>query len=233
MTTQDPSPTPTELAKPSDKCLDELAVLTRGLAHDLNHLLTLMDRQMAALRQAISSGGPWEERLRALENTQQRAKALGRQLRRAGSRHTLQRVPIELGARLRDCREMWSPEARVHLSFSCPTEDLWVWADPEGLDRILLNLCENALAAVEHEGWVRLKVSRGPRWTELLVADNGPGLPENVKVSLFSELGPTPKGGEGLGLVVAYLIADEMGGSLRLSQTGPEGTTFRLRLENV
>lgn len=228
---------PTETTKPSEKGLDELAVelsvLTRGLAHDLNHLLSLMDRQMAALRQAITTGGPLEERLRALEGTQQRAKALGRQLRRAGSRHTLQRVPIELGARLRDCREMWSPEDRVHLHFSCPTEALWVWADPEGLDRILVNLCENALAAVERKGWVRLRVSRGPGWTELLVADNGPGLPENVKDSLFSDLGPTPKGGEGLGLVVAYLIADEMGGSLRLSQTGPEGTTFRLRLENV
>ncbi len=61
--------------------------------------------------------------------------------------------------------------------------------------------------------------------------DNGPGIPESARENLFRPFaGSARRGGTGLGLVIARELAQGMGGSLVLADTGPGGTIFRLRL---
>ena len=115
---------------------------------------------------------------------------------------------------------------------------LTVDADPDQLNRILVNLFRNARQAIEAAnapngpGVVRVEASasRGGS-TTLLVTDNGPGLPERLKDRLFQPFaGSASQGGAGLGLAIARELAKGHGGDLELAQSGPDGAVFRLTL---
>jgi len=98
-------------------------------------------------------------------------------------------------------------------------------AAPEALFRILMNLAVNAVAAVNRGGGgeVRLDARRCGRVVLIDVVDTGPGFAAGAAA-------PAAAAGSGLGLTIARALSAEIGGRLALLHTGPQGTTFRLRL---
>ena len=108
-------------------------------------------------------------------------------------------------------------------------EDVALVADFDQVFRILLNLVRNALAA--GAGRVALSAARDGPATLVDVADDGPGLPEPVRRHLFVEKpGAAGDGGVRLGLAIAWELARNHGGDIRLLATGPRGTTFRIAI---
>jgi len=111
--------------------------------------------------------------------------------------------------------------------------DVWISADPEQLHRILSNLTRNAAQAMTGQSNGRVEFS-----TEIMadtvitrIQDNGPGLPDSVEDRLFLPFTRGhSEGSTGLGLSISKELAERMGGSLELLETGPDGTTFILGL---
>lgn len=102
-------------------------------------------------------------------------------------------------------------------------------ADFDQVYRILLNLARNALDAGATR--VGLSCEHADDSLKIRIADNGPGLPKEMVDQLFEEKsGPSHPGKTGLGLVIAQELARNHDGGLLLKDTGPEGTTFELRL---
>ena len=109
-----------------------------------------------------------------------------------------------------------------------------VRADAEQLHRILSNLARNAAQAMAGQPDALIRISCEPMSDTTLIlkiADNGPGLPEKVEDRLFLPFtrGDT-EGSTGLGLSISKELAENMGGSLELLETGPDGTAFILGL---
>jgi two-component system nitrogen regulation sensor histidine kinase GlnL len=119
-----------------------------------------------------------------------------------------------------------------------------VWGNRDILVQILLNLVKNAAEAVDpaggeivlttafHHG-VRIAVpgsrDRVHLPLQVMVRDNGPGIPESVRATLFEPFVTTKRGGQGLGLaLVAKLVAD-IGGLIECDSR-PGRTVFRLSL---
>jgi two-component system nitrogen regulation sensor histidine kinase GlnL len=119
-----------------------------------------------------------------------------------------------------------------------------VWGDRDQLVQILLNLVKNAAEAVDsregeihlatgyHHG-VRIAVPGSSERVHLpltvTVRDNGPGIPEALRATLFEPFVTTKKGGQGLGLaLVAKLVANH--GGLIECDSRPGRTVFRLSL---
>lgn len=124
-----------------------------------------------------------------------------------------------------------------------------VWGDRDQLIQILLNLVKNAsealgeggssggageihLATAYHHG-VRIAVPGSSERVHLplqvMVRDNGPGIPEPLRSTLFEPFVTTKRGGQGLGLaLVAKLVANH--GGLIECDSRPGRTTFRLSL---
>jgi signal transduction histidine kinase len=95
--------------------------------------------------------------------------------------------------------------------------------------RVLINLVRNAREAGASRLRVNVECEHG--LTKLLVADNGPGLPQKVQDNLFRPFtGTGRRGGTGLGLAIARDLIRAHGGELLLRQTGPDGTVFVMDL---
>lgn len=98
-----------------------------------------------------------------------------------------------------------------------------------------MNLCDNAALAVAAEGrrgTLTLRLAESPQGHLLEVADDGPGVPEEVRARLFEPYITSRQVGEGmgLGLAISKKILLDHGGDLELAGTSPAGTTFRLLL---
>ncbi|GGB57055.1 ATPase [Roseibium aquae] len=113
---------------------------------------------------------------------------------------------------------------------------LEVDADPEQLFRVLVNLCRNAVHALEaerNEALVkRLTISaeRHERRVSIRVEDTGPGIPAALRPALFKAFQSGSKsGGIGLGLAIAAELLRAHGGSVELDETRP-GACFCITL---
>lgn len=111
--------------------------------------------------------------------------------------------------------------------------DLVVRADPDHTYRIFLNLFRNATQAMtgaptgEREHRLTVSANAATDRVEIIVKDNGPGIPEKVRDRLFQPFsGASGPGSTGLGLTISKELARDQGGDLVLRETGAEGTAF-------
>jgi signal transduction histidine kinase len=102
-------------------------------------------------------------------------------------------------------------------------------ADEDLLERAFENLVRNARDAAGPTGEVWIEVERGRDVVLVTVADNGPGMPPDVRSSLRPFF-TTKSGGLGLGLPLAYKIVRQHGGDLLLAERPPRGLAVRVRL---
>jgi len=106
-------------------------------------------------------------------------------------------------------------------------------SNPGTLQQVLLNLVNNAFAAVEDGG--RIEVSARPKGAShvvIEVSDNGCGISEADLTRVFEPFFTTKgnRGGTGLGLSITYSLVHEMGGSLTVESQVGQGTTFTIAL---
>lgn len=113
------------------------------------------------------------------------------------------------------------------VQFECKVPaSLEVDADPEQLFRVLLNLCRNALQALEGEldptviRRIEVSAMREAGKVRITVTDTGPGIPEATRQSLFKAFHSSSKSdGVGLGLAIASELLKAHGGSIGLKET--------------
>lgn len=107
-------------------------------------------------------------------------------------------------------------------------------ADADQLFRVLTNLVRNAAQAIEaagRPGTVTVSAQAGDEWTEIRVADTGPGLPARARENLFQPFrGGVRLGGTGLGLAIAADLIKGHGGTLTLESSTDAGSVFCIRL---
>jgi two-component system sensor histidine kinase HydH len=100
-------------------------------------------------------------------------------------------------------------------------------------EQAFLNLVQNAYEAMdEHGGILRVNVRRatqsGQEGVELQLADNGPGVPEELREEIFNPFVTTKKTGVGLGLSIVSKIVDGHHGSIRVENAPTGGAVFTL-----
>jgi two-component system nitrogen regulation sensor histidine kinase NtrY len=112
-------------------------------------------------------------------------------------------------------------------------EDLpLVRVDPEQLRRVIINLVDNAIEAMERRGRITVETSHDAAHhvARLVVADDGPGISEGDREKLFMPYFSTKRRGSGLGLAIVRRIIAEHGGSIEVSDNVPRGTRFTIDL---
>jgi two-component system nitrogen regulation sensor histidine kinase NtrY len=100
--------------------------------------------------------------------------------------------------------------------------------DREQIKRVLINLLDNAVAAVDGQGEIQLATTHdvARRVVTLEVADNGCGLAAETRTKIFEPYFSTKENGTGLGLTIVSQIIEDHRGYIRAWPNEPGGTRF-------
>lgn len=106
------------------------------------------------------------------------------------------------------------------------------WFDHRKLERAFSNLFLNSCESVDRRlGRINVSITEKASGIEITVADNGRGVPNAIRTTLFEPFVSQGKeNGTGLGLTVVQKIVQDHGGEVAVEQTSPEGTVFRVTL---
>ena len=109
-----------------------------------------------------------------------------------------------------------------------------IGGDQAKLQQVVLNLVTNAIDAIGKDGTITVRTRADESEISIVVADTGPGIPENLQKKVFDPFFTTKSGkGNGLGLWVSYSIIEKMGGALSLRSQEGQGAEFTIRLPIV
>jgi len=204
------------------------ARMAAAVAHEIRNPLGIIRGAVELVRER--SGAQLvardRERLHDVLGEVERLRVLTEDFLDLSADRPLQTTPIDLGevaAEAAHGNRTIHPELDVSIGISAPP----VSADPGRLRQVFANLLANAAQA----GARRVEIRGGSRGDHVgvIVADDGPGVPADLRERLFEPFVSGRSGGIGLGLAVSRRIVERHGGTLALVDEGA-GAVFELRL---
>ncbi len=232
--------------------LASLGRLSAGLAHELNNPLhiiagfieVLQRRSQAEALLACQEFAEFPTFLQMAQQEVDRAASIVRRLLDFARQREPAFDQVELGRLIAETIALVQRQATVtnqRLIVELQPEPIWVHADAQMLQQVLLNLLTNALDAITG-GEIRLAVQvqgatqRGPHEpsrVELTIADNGCGIAPEHLSKIFDPFFTTKEVGKGtgLGLPICQSIIEQHGGTIEVTSQGiDQGTTVMVKL---
>lgn len=113
-----------------------------------------------------------------------------------------------------------------------------VFGDPNRIEQVILNLLSNAIQAIttaKGRGRIEIRTFQEREHVCISIADDGPGIPEDLRERIFDAFYTTKNAGEGtgLGLTISQGIVRDHNGTIDVASTVGRGTTFTIRLPAI
>jgi len=142
-------------------------------------------------------------------------------------------VRLDLVARLKDTVSLFEEYDKFKISLNTGELDhVYIYADKEQLNRVLINLVKNAMQAFSegNTGTIDVQLERRDANAIISVSDNGKGIPEDIRDRLFQPNFTTKSSGMGMGLAIVKNIVESAGGKIWYETELNKGTTFYVLL---
>ena len=206
--------------------------IVRVLSHEINNSLTPIKSIAHSIRRMLGRAPdlPRAEQIHeGLTLIETRAGGLGRFLRSYAQLARLPKPQHRTFGLMETAKRVAELEERRAVTIRAAS-DLRVTADADQLEQLLINLVRNAVdATMESGGHVWIDWQSADNTVQIVVEDEGPGLPDTT--NLFVPFFTTKPSGSGIGLALSRQIAEAHGGSLTLeNRTGARGCRAVLRL---
>lgn len=215
--------------------------LSAGIAHEIGNPIGIVIGYLELLKQNDISANERNEYIHRTEEEIERINGIIRQLLEVSRPSKSSRTPVSVHELIHDTADVLRVQplmANIELSLNLFAEDDTVWADPNQLRQVFLNLIINAADAIADHGQDmggRLEIAtelkkdndsdaRPPStYLKIMVMDDGPGIAEETMANIFDPFFTTkdPGRGTGLGLSVSFMIIESLNG--RMTGTSEEG----------
>lgn len=226
--------------------IEAIGTLAGGIAHDFNNILAAVIGYSELAKLNINTPEKAIADIEQILKAGNRAQKLVRQIlsfSRKGAQEVTTFAPyLIVKESLKLLRA--SIPSTIEIQEDVDTESGLINADPTNINQIILNLCTNALHAMENEqGTLKLSVHnktlslkdidgylgvKPGSFVEITVADTGCGIPENMRGRIFEPYFTTKEVGKGtgMGLSVVHGIVRSYGGFIKVESEVDKGTTF-------
>lgn len=141
--------------------------------------------------------------------------------------------PVSLESYFERIRQLMEPELSrqgIKLKINTPARTS-IFADPEQLEQVFINLINNAQAAVEGQDFseINIQVQEEEPYVFITLSDSGKGIPADIHDKIFIPFFSTKASGSGVGLSICKQIMRSHGGDIQLLAENKGGAAFRLR----
>lgn len=126
----------------------------------------------------------------------------------------------------------------ITLNYEPSTKPFFIQGNAKQIKQVLLNIIKNAIEAIQEveqksDGIISIELIEENNFTYIIIADNGPGIPETIKSQLFVPFFTTKVDGTGIGLSVSSKIIEEHNGKICLESELGKGTTFFIKFPQI
>ena len=208
--------------------LNAIQKIARGVAHDYNNLLTVIDHSVYFLQHDTRFSS---EDVEAIANSSKIAKRLNRQLETLGT-ITAEKTEVDIAQELRQQKPLLDHLIGIGqtLHLDIPDTPIVVTIDHSSLEQVLLNLVVNATQAINGEGSITVRLHETEDEIVLSVQDTGVGIPPDMLATIFEPFVSTKESGRGLGLSIVKTAIVRCGCSIDVQSTVNEGTEIRIHI---
>ena len=218
---------------------DKLAGLGRmaaGIAHELNNPLTGITIIAELLKESLDPESPAQDDLSGILEDAERCREIVKGLLDYSRQSDLKVKNVDLSQVVEDAFNLIRDDSiflNVEVIRHYAREPLLIQGDPKLLRQVFINLLMNAVDAMEGHGRLTVTTVMGPDgWRHAEISDTGPGISIDYVNKIFDPFFTTKSVGKGtgLGLSVVFGVLERHGGMISVKETGPQGTTFLVRL---
>jgi signal transduction histidine kinase len=213
--------------------LATLGQLAGFIGHELRNPLAVMETSLHLLKKRMPIGDEHANRhLRRLIEQVAVSSGIISDLLELARDRPITRAPVDLKALTHAVIHDLPAKEGTHIDVAMPGDLPRAWLDEKQVRHLLTNLLTNACQALaQREGEHRVLVSAQREGDTLLlvVDDNGPGIPEELRYRLFEPLATTRAKGLGLGLALCRRIAEKHSGDIRALKSPLGGARFEAR----
>lgn len=241
------------LVKEYNKKVDEIAIsaellarseresawreMARQVAHEIKNPLTPMKLNIQHLQRTRGKGEEYDRFLDRITDTL--IEQIDNLSNIATEFSNFAKIPrarnqvFHLAEQIQKVIELYGTHDQVDIEFH-PNglEYIQVQADRDQLSRAIINLVKNAIQAIpeDREGKIDINLSRRDHMAVIALADNGEGVPEDLRDKLFSPSFTTKTSGMGLGLAIVKNIVENFSGYIWFETEPGKGTTFFIEI---
>jgi len=229
--------------------LEALGTLAGGIAHDFNNILAAILGYSELLQRDLPPDGQSHADVQRITVAGERGRALVERILTFSRSSASTRVPVRVRDVIAESIAMVKATlpSNVQLASRLDASDALCLCDPTQIHQLFMNLASNAVQVLPTGGAVHvgLDLVHGPNkggtapssktqegFIRLTVADDGPGIAEDVLQRIFDPFFTTRggRGGTGLGLSLVHGIVRDLGGEIEVSTKVGEGSCFTVLL---
>jgi len=213
-----------------------LGILAGGAVHDLKNLLGIIIGYSDLVVESVDEEeDEKKEAIDVIKSTAKTAFQVVKQMlaftRQTDDETTASNL-TELMEEILEILKITVPK-KITILWEPPEEELLLYINPVKFKQVVLNLCLNAVQAMQDVGELKISLFKNPaRANQIIleVSDTGTGIEEEIQNRIFDPLFTTreEEKGAGLGLFVVKQIVDEYGGKIQIQSKLGEGTTFSI-----
>jgi len=216
--------------------LASLGKLAAGVAHEINNPMTGILTNASLLLEDLPAGDPRREDLQTIVDETIRCRRIVKGLLDFARQSKPEKKNISVNESIRNSLALLRNQASFRNVEILDALDPYlpeISADPNQLQQVFVNILINASEVMPKGGQVRIhsrRADRAGQQLEVVIADDGPGIPPEVLSRLFDPFFTTKSTGTGLGLAVSYGIIQSHGGTIEVHSEVGRGATFIIRL---
>jgi len=211
--------------------------MAKQIAHEIKNPLTPMKLNVQHLQRTMGEGGAdltMVERISATLIEQiDSLSAIANEFSDFAKMPKAKSSRVDLVSKLHSLLQLFKASDKAEIILDPgPAHEVYVYADNEQLMRVFINLVKNGLQSIprNRKGMIRIELREKEEQALISFADNGSGIPEDIKDKLFHPNFTTKSSGMGMGLAISSSVVRSLGGKIWYDTTPDKGTIFYVSL---
>jgi len=226
----------------SDK-LAALGKMASGIAHEINNPLAVIGENAGWMKDLLADEAfqqsenfmEYKKSIKTIEEHVERGRKITHNILGFARRMEPRLDDVDINQTIDQVIDFLENHARtnnIEIQTDLQENIPVIASDQSQMQQVFLNFITNAIDAIEKNGLIEIVTRRKGNTIEIIIKDDGPGIPKEQQNRIFDPFFTTKTSGKGagLGLSVSHSIIEKMGGIITLDSNQKIGATFYINI---